>query len=342
MKLTETERQLLPNLELNAEAPLAQLAKSLKVSVNTLRHAIANLSAKGVIRHYPFIDVFPLGYRLFNISLSLRAKQISEQDRLLKTIIAHPQVSWLAELGGEYRYILSFVARRSSELLTFLEAISAAAPGIVQRKAVMDQLGLSLFPGKFLASKRVGASHISWGGETQSFNADHDDYRIPNGLMNGHSSMREIARHLGMAHLSLYERLIRLRRAGVFKGFIYLRNIQALHHAEFKVNISVADRTSAIRERLFSFAKAHPQIIFFVELMGDWDFEMDVEVEMPADAGRVCDELRTRFGDEITDLKIVPILRELKVSCFPLEPLRRVGADGRQRSIVESSSSERG
>lgn len=327
MKLTDTERRLLPNLELNAETPLAQLAKSLNVSVNTVRHAISNLTEKGILRHYPFIDVFPLGYRLFNISLSLRAKQIAEQDRLLKTIIAHPQVSWVCELGGEYRYIISFVGRQSSELLSFLETVSAAAPGIIQRKAVMDQLALTIFPAKFLAPKVLGAPFIGWGGDTQPFDADHDDYRILKSMMSGYSSMREMARNLGMAHSSLYHRLNRLRQAGVFKGFIYLRSIHALNHSEFKLNIAVADRTPAIRERLFAFAKAHPQVIVFVELMGDWDFEMDVEVETPADAGLVYDQLRARFADEITDLKIVPILRELKVACFPLEPQRRTIAN---------------
>jgi hypothetical protein len=57
--------------------------------------------------------------------------------------------------------------------------------------------------------------------------------------------------------------------------------------------------------------------------MGEWDFEMDIEVETPAHAGLICDQLRARFSDEITDLKIEPILCELKVACFPLEPLDR-------------------
>ncbi len=135
----------------------------------------------------------------------------------------------------------------------------------------------------------------------------------------GFQSRRELARKLGMPHSTLDSRLEKLRKAGVFRGCIYLRNTRLMGTSEFKLLVSVANRTSKLRDALRGFAKSQPNVITFVELMGDWDFELGVEVEHPADISAVCDVLRRTFSTELSRVEIVPMLRELKIACFPIK-----------------------
>lgn len=323
--LTEVERKILPELELNAELPSTDLAKRLNLPVHSLRYAVQRLLAKGVIVAYPFIDVHPLGYRISNLYFAVDAGAVATRNRLLSAIKENPQVSWIAELGGEYNYCASFVTRGDREVLDFIESLSAAVPHAITRKTVCQQLNLSLFPAKFLNPGCPRKSAISWGEDSEIFDADDTDYRVLQKLMEGgFQSNRNLARALGLPASTVDGRIEKLRKAKIFKGVVYLRNTQLMGTVEYKIFVSVFNRSAVIRRKFYDFAVAQPNVITFVELIGAWDYEIGVEVESPSAVSGVCDALRLTFGAELSRVDVVPLLRELKVACFPIkyEPVK--------------------
>ncbi len=315
--LTDQDRLVLANMELNAEMPLTEFAKLLGLSTSTTRYTIDKLLERNLARYYPWIDPYPLGYRLINIFFSVNQGPEAQTAKLLQMIVKHPQVTWLRELGGSYQYCISFVTQKIHDLMTFLEDLATSCPNTIRAKSIMDQLALVLFPPKFLTSKIVGRTSCPRGLNVKLCRGDELDHRILGALISGSHSRRDIARSLGVAPSTIDARIQKLREHGVFKGFVYLRRLDLIGTSEYKLNITVMNRTRKLRDALLAFSEKHPHVIFWVEMIGEWDYEIDIEVSDAAGASRVCDALREQFGREIAAIEIVPMFRELKDACFP-------------------------
>ena len=74
------------------------------------------------------------------------------------------------------------------------------------------------------------------------------------------------------------------------------------------------ERTS----ELFEFAKKHKNIVVFAECLGNWEYELSVEVESPQQVLLLTQEIYEKFGNSINSIKSVPILERLKFSLFPI------------------------
>ena len=74
-----------------------------------------------------------------------------------------------------------------------------------------------------------------------------------------------------------------------------------------------------LSEMLYAFAKHHPNVLRFMETMGAWDYEMEVEVPFAEDITGIVKELHTRFGSELQGIQLLQIFRHLKYSSYPLK-----------------------
>jgi DNA-binding Lrp family transcriptional regulator len=317
-KLDDLKRAVLANIELNAELTTAELSRAISLRQSTVTRVTKYLEQGKLIDIAPFINPFVLGYRLTNFFFALSSTNRSNKEKIFRFIRETPGVSWGAELGGRFQFGVCILSRTSDEVLRILEKLQSLSISQMRDKEVVEQLSFTMFPGKFLTKKIVGKSELTRAPSSKSFTADDEDYRILNALINGATSIRETARRLGRPHSSIDWRVNRLRDVGVFKGFIYKRSSLILGTLEFMATITISRRTAELRESLYKFCKMHPHVIFFIEVLGAWDFELRLEVERIEQATETCDQLRQEFDSEILSLELVPILGKIKAAGLPL------------------------
>lgn len=319
-KLDDLHKRTLANIELNAELPDSELARGLSSSSQKIRRIVDKLSNLKIIKLSPFIDPFVLGYRLINVFFSANSGSKASKERTLNSIRNHPQISWGAEIGGKFQFGICVLARSSIEVVKVLEELQLSSPLVLKDREIVEQLSFTMFPGKFLSPKIIGNTSLCRAHTPNIFNADPLDYDILNSLISGTESAREIARRLGKPASSIDWRVNRLRDTGVFKGFIYKRISGALGTLEFMVSLSVNRRGTKLRNALYSFCQSDPHVIFFIELLGAWDFELRLEVESVEEATETCEQLKHQFQDSISNLEIVPIMGRIKSVGLPLKP----------------------
>lgn len=85
----------------------------------------------------------------------------------------------------------------------------------------------------------------------------------------------------------------------------------------FEVLIYAKSITKNLRNEIFNFSKAHPNIAYFLHCIGEWDFELGVEVEKAEEINGVVKKLYERFGKDLATVKILPLFRSLKLSWYP-------------------------
>lgn len=312
-RLSDIQREIIPLVQLQAKVPLGQIAKQLGNQEGTIRYQVSSLEQRSIIKDAPFLNIYPLGYRYVNLYFSLSARRSSELDSFLKVLITTPRVMWVAELGGDFQFGMSLMVRQIEEVKDILNELSRKFPEIFFEKSYVFHLGLTVFPAKFLSTKKFSFPELKYGDTGKQFTPDELDKKILIAMAKEYlTSGRAIARSIGHPPATVELRLRHLEEAGVIAGYWYLFDVTKLGYQTLKLLVYAKGHSHLLASELKRFAKAHPHISYFIECLGDWDFELGLDVQDASFVGQVIRELLNNYGSSITTVKTVPMFRVLK------------------------------
>lgn len=318
MKLNQKERRVLAAIELDARQTPAEIRQRTGYREHTVRYAIHRLLAAGVIRLVPFINVYPLGYSDYAFYFSLAAGTKKQKQALLDGLVQSPHVSWVAKLGGDFQYGFAICARDVTEVMSFLDEISNNYSDVFFEKALSIRVSLTLLPRSYLDSSLPNTKAITFGRTGSQVEIDAKDHLILSALANSNfSSVRDLARSLSMPHTTLEHRIHKLEQSGVIAGYIYQVDARKFGMQLFKLLVFVKGMNTQLRKKLLHFAEAHHSIAHFIECLGNWDYELGVEVENSEDVVTITQELYNEFGKDINTIRVMSIFGHPKVSNYP-------------------------
>ena len=316
VKLTKIQRDIIPLIAMDARESPARIARQLGIRERSARYNIATLAERGIIREAPFLNVYPLGFRYVNLYFSLSSHSSAVQQ-LLQALVRSPKVTWLAELGADFHFGMSLLVRQIEEVKDILDSFSRKYPAVFFEKSYAFHLGLKVFPAKYLSSRRLSPSALGYGSTGTECRVDELDLKILSTMSSlGLTSGRAIARELGRPHATVELRMRRLEREKVIAGYWYLFDAGAIGYQTLKLLIYAKGHQHALSEKLFSFARQHPNISYFIECLGSWDFELGLDVADASSVSEVSRELLDVFGASINTIKVVPMFRVLKFRQF--------------------------
>lgn len=318
MRLSEKEQRIIYFTELNANITLPKLQRLTGYRTHTLRYALHRLEERGIIKKTSFIDVYPLGFTDYSIYFSLTIEDKKIKDAVIKKFITSPLVSWLAGLGGDFQYGAALYARHISVVSNFLDEITSEFGNIFFQKSINIRNSFTHFQRKYLISSPKESASVSFGDATHHINIDKTDHKILHYLVNKtYDSYNEVAHRLNIPFSTLTYRLKKLEQNRVITGHTYQVDASLYGMQMFEVLIYAKGITKNLRNEIFNFSKTHPNIVYFLHCIGEWDFELGVEMENAEEINGVVEELYERFGKDLVTVKILPLFRSLKLSWYP-------------------------
>lgn len=322
MKLSEKEATILASAELRANAPISLLRKESGYRPHTIRYALRSLLDRQVITPVPFINLHRLGYTIYSLFFTVGGEKRGTHDALIRSLIAAPNVLWVGEFGGEYQYGVGFCAKRLPPLIDFLSALSKKHGAIFHDKAVSVQISSTIFPRRYLSSKKFSVQPILVTFDSKEVvEIDALDSKILSGLTTyGQLSHRQIALKLQIP-LSTFElRLQKLRDHKIIAGDIYSVDAGKFNMESFKLLVYTKGLDAELSSHMHQFCARHKNITTLIDCLGSWGYEVNVEVSRPEEVTRIIQELYQYFGASIHTIKTLTKFRYPKVRFFVEEP----------------------
>ncbi|NQV88943.1 MAG: Lrp/AsnC family transcriptional regulator [Parcubacteria group bacterium] len=314
MILSEKELRLLAVTELDAGMPLAKIRKETNQRSHTIRYSLKRLEDKGIIDRAPFIDVYPLGYTGHAIFLSIAPSGIALRDEFISTLKASPKVQWLAELGGDYQYVATVFTRRLSELVVFFDELSEVFGDIVFEKTISSRIEFVQFNRKYFGGKPKSLRF----GSDQVEDIDDVDHKILSGMANDlFETERKLSLRLQIPTTTLRNRVKKLKEKKLIVGDFYQIDARKFGMETYEVLVSAKGASKQLRDELFLFSKAHENIVHFVTCLGQWDYEIGVEVNDGHELTVVLQAIAEKFGSRLVSLRTLSIFKHLKYSLYP-------------------------
>lgn len=319
LKLSQVDCTILRILQMRADLPLSELTRHSSLKAHTVRYALHRLLTRGVIRRGVFMDVYPLGYAHFGIFFSLGSRNVRSHARLMQYLLDSQHISFLSDLGGDFQYVLNICARDLFEVANFLEGLERQFGALIARKAIAMRTKLTEFPCKLLLGQDNAHAGIGWGGRiSPSIELDELDHQILKSLSSsGFASGRQLARSLGVSAATVDYRVRRLTERGIISGHHYVLDSAALGIHSYLFLLYSRGLGRELAAKLTKFARNHTNIRCIVENVGEWDFELTVEVLDPRQVVHVAQEISEEFAEKIADIKILPVFGFRKISGYP-------------------------
>lgn len=316
MNLTDNERLVISCIQHRADEPLASIAKITGLKIHNVRYAIKRLQSEGLITRRASIDIYRLGYSKHAFFFSL--SKIQTRAEIIKHLNDHPNIAYVAEVGGEYRFKADICSRNHSELYDFLNSFSEKFGDSLRDKAFVQLIEQSEFSVKCLSQKKFPIRVLRMGISSDLAGIDDVDHKILGCISEANDDKdAQIARKVGIPTSSLAYRLDQLQKKQILLGYRYLVNGAKLGLSDYYHLLYIKGLRASTRNKLYEYATSHPNIRYFVPCIGAWDLEIGSNVENAEQAAKIADDLFELGGDAVLRIQTLPLFRYTKVSNYP-------------------------
>lgn len=316
--LTPTEYKVLAKIQFSAHLSLRDFARSAKIPEHSIRYVLKKLQNDGIISRTICINLYTVGHSSALVYFSLSKNTGKLRNELLNYLNSLRQVSWLAELVGDYEYGMAVSVKSPNDLQVFLAKLTGKFLSLFKDKAVVFQTGIALFPRKYLWKEFSGTEELySSSLQTNTTKFDDLDIKII-GTICDHpgASLRDLGKYIGKTHSTIEKRIEKLKKNKIIVGEYFRVEGSVLGYQTYKLFIYTSGINLVSAQQMRLFCRKHQLIIYMIECIGTWDYEIGVEALKPEDVTLVVQELNDLFSQHISSIKTAPVLRPIKFQYY--------------------------
>ncbi len=320
LKLDRLDRRLLLELDRDARQSYAALSRSLHVPEETVRYHTENLCRSGVIRNFfTVIDAGKLGNSYYKILIKLHNVNEARVEEIIKYLIGQEAINWIARMDGAYDIGLTIRVHPVAELSLFLDDLRRRFYRFINRLVPAINIQVDFFAREYLTgATRKLESNASYSTPFKLVELDQTDLRLLEVLSkNCRLPATEIAKNVGVSAQTIQQRLQRLRREKIIKGYRLILNHSLVGFINYYVLINLNYRSQAQLEKFTAYCRALPHVNYFIKAVGEWDFELNVEVESVQQYRSMIMDLTRQFSDIVRDYQAMTVSEVYKLTLTP-------------------------
>lgn len=305
LKLDLKDGKILSILDMDARTPLSQIAKQVGLSREVVHYRIQQLEKRGVIEgYYTALDVGKLGYLYCRIFLKYRTMNPEIEKRVLTYCQKTPGIIWVTLGEGKWDFSIVFLAKSIHDFEKFYDLFMIEYGEVFQRPYLSIAFRIYHFKHNFLYPDKKRSEVIL--GTEKEVKVDATDHSIIRYVSkNARASLIEIAQETKTTAKIVNYRLKKLIHEKVILAFRAKLNTRLLGYDYYKVFLSLQHLTEPKKQKLYSFLKFNPHIIFITKPMGVYNLEFEVMVQNANQLHELMQELRYTFGDTIIDYETI-------------------------------------
>lgn len=320
MGLDSKDMKLLYFLDEDAFQPLSLIAKKTRLSKQSAAYRIGELKRRGVLlKTCAIINPSLLGFEFCKFFIKYKTMPKEQEELMLKELGAHSRVGYMCVCDGKFDLFVGVWAKGSHDLYSVSREL------FTKYKASFEAISSSsvalAFNSKrgYLIGQETRSRVPLFGGVLTAVHIDDIDTRILRFLSeDARVKYTEIARGVGLTPAAVGYRIKRLKKSRVIEGARVVLDKQKLGYLAYKVLI----KTGPVQERSINQFIAHAtqekNVVDIDLTLGDWDIEMDVEVESYEKFHELMLGLRTNFPDVIYGYDSLLVFKEHTYDYFPI------------------------
>lgn len=321
-KIDLKDRRILLEIERDCRQPYRRIGKAVGVHPDSVRYRVDRLKRRGVIHSYlTYVNFSRLGFTDYGIFFRAQRLTSKEEGFLISFLEAHPYVSYVSRLGGQYDFIIAVLAKDVSHFNRILGGIMEKIGGYILDKEISIRVDLVHFPKTYLEQKKqrdIRTPLTYFGKEYGVEMLDKTDFSLLSTISNrADLSLVEIGKQIHIPTSTVLSRLTKLKKRGIIIGYFAFTSPQAIGYQAYDVMIKLKNPSPQKEKEFETFLGKNAYIVYMLKTIGKWDREFSIEVPDQQTFQTVLSEIRERFDELIQSLEFVVIFKDIKYNLFP-------------------------
>jgi DNA-binding Lrp family transcriptional regulator len=301
MHLSDTEKQILYHLSLDARISLAALAKKIGKTKQAVSYHLSQLDREKIILGYFAVtNIYAIGKTHYRVFLRLQKMTGQDEENFINFLGKHPQIIWTAKFSGDLDIAFLVWADTVQEFEGVLDEINYLYGKFIYKKEFSIATKIEYLKYKFFNQTPNNESRVLGGQKVKVYPLDGLDQKILAHLnKRGRDPFSIIAKKLNVSPITVQKRVQKMQQNNVIIAFNYKLNHQLLKLTHRKIRILLDEYSKQSLESIEEYLRAQPSVIYLVKVIGEYDFEFEIMTGEDEEYDRLLKNLRNKFVGEI-------------------------------------------
>jgi|SRR3989344_2227725 len=318
--MDKIDKKIIKELDEDCRRPVSQIAKKIRISQPRLLYRIKRLEDEKLISfYYTLINTSAFGYNFYRIMLRFKSTTPEKEEQIIKELIENKNTFWIVRCSGKYDLIVDIFAKNVKNFDEILQDFLSKNFDYISQKDIVTIVKSWQYSRVFyLENFDKKEFEKSYGFNPEEAKIDDLDKNIlkiisKNPLKNNH----EIGKILKVDRNTVKNRIKKLIENKIIISFrAWFEVLNAGYHS-YKLLIRLNNVKPIIEKSFLEFARVKKEIIYFNKVLGDWEYEYDIETEKEKDFQKLLLEIKNKFSDSIRDYEIITINKNYKLNYLP-------------------------
>jgi len=280
MELDALDRKILLCLEEDGRQHAKAIARKARSSGDVVEYRARRMEKEGVIvKHMAFVNFSELGYIGYGVFCCFVGEK---RNNAIEHLRVHERVYWLAEFGGRFDLAFAVMARDDFEFYSIFGKIKEKLHGVLGGWKVAIRMQLMQLPRSYLAPGERGEKAIApyFGKALGKEKLDAADFSVLKAIsQNARMDTVAIAKKVKMPASTVAFRLKKLQERKIIQGFSPQVSCQKYGFQSYQLFLEVENLDEEKRQKILNYAQGSPNVVFVIETLGEWNFEIIYEVK---------------------------------------------------------------
>lgn len=170
------------------------------------------------------------------------------------------------------------------------------------------------FQKKYLAEKKPHENiKAVLSTETNISELDELDKNILKQLSeNSRTPLTELSRKTKTPFSTIRTRVKNLEKKKIISGYSLLLDVEKLNYHNYKLFVKTKNNSKKTADSIYSFANINENITYLMKTLGEYNYELRIEVETQEKYQDILKEIRSKFSESIEKLETNIVFKELK------------------------------
>lgn len=311
-KIDKIDLKILYELEKNSRIAVTKLSKKLRISREIVKYRIKKLTNEGVIKNFTtIINPSRMGSIIYKVYIKFQNLNTEKRKILDNYVINHKNIFWAAKCDGSFDLILGFYVKDLMEFNNIMMAFMDKFGKNILSRHISNSVYVDFYRRDYLIGQKFEI--ITWGGKIQKEKLDDLMKKILIKLAKeSRTTIIDLAEDLNSTPKTIISKIKEMERKNIILGYRIDLDLSKINKEYFKAIIYFQDINAEKEEDFKKYCKNNENITYYIRTIGEWDVELDIEIEDFKKFNYLLKEIKEKFGKIIKTMDTIFISEEMK------------------------------